>query len=397
LVADILDIVRTADLTVDTSASLTITTKEEYDAALETRFQSKVELTVDQNTAIDTAVKARFDAIVANYPATPALRAEVLSCLNSKKAIIDGILTELNTQVAAALVQYYNAFTAYQLALKAYFDAWVELVKGADEVAIATAQISIHAQRATAAAGDIAFYIQANEQAVRAKTLVVTDAVLAWLTAVNANAADVAAKRDAAEAAVRAVIVAQIDWRRAKDLKAKVEAEIERIKLRLQAAVEDLRNAAEKVWADVRAKVIAAFENSAAVIEAHRQALAEYLSGIRCDTSAATITVVADGTDGAVNIQFRGIKCTDTRPAAEFKEILCASFKAYFLTQGAAATIETYGCVAVTAKKREIGQAQDVGADMTAQNAGTPAPTTSPATSVVACFFVPLVAFFFHF
>jgi len=118
-----------------------------------------------------------------------------MTSLTTKKALIDEFLTQLNTQVAAALVQYYNAFTAYQLALKAYFDAWVELVKGADEVAIATAQISIHAQRATAAAGDIAFYIQANEQAVRAKTLVVTDAVLAWLTAVNANAADVAAKR----------------------------------------------------------------------------------------------------------------------------------------------------------------------------------------------------------
>jgi len=308
-------------------------------------------------------------------------------------------LDQINETVAAALTAAYNDFTNFKIVLAAYFDGWAELVAGADEVAIIQAQISFQAQRAVEITGNAAFYKAYLEQEVRASWKAVADATVAYLNAVaSGTAAQIATARTNLETAVETSVYLQVDYRRADELEDVVKAEVDRIKDLLDAKKTELENAATRAWAAIRADLIARFN---AEVEEHRRRLTDYLAGIRCDFTAATLTVQTDANnaDAEVVVQLRGVNCYTDLSGAELDAAFCASLTAYFVNEGAVATVNTYSCATVTAKKRfGLQSGSAVAADMTASDQSTPTPVdTSNSASFVACIVLLLVAFLFHF
>jgi gas vesicle protein len=403
IVADLVDIVREADLHVDTSVDVEITNSDTYKASVTAKFSSNIDLTADQTTQIEAAVKARVDNLQARFEAQTALaKAATLICIRAKRDYFVGLLDTINTQVSATLVASYALFSAYKSAVKDAFDAWQQALGDNSAVAIATATISYQAQIAIQWGGDVAFYLVFVQQEQRTNWKAVGIAFDAYANALAANpqvAADVTATRANLDAALKAAITASIDLRRAQALKDKVNAEIETIKTRLAEAKTRLDNAVAQAWAEVRAQIVSVFANVAAQIEAHRQRLQDYLASIRCDTATATITVNQDGTNGAVTVQIRGITCYADKPIGDLQTAWCAAVRAYFVMEGAQATVNTYACNAV-AKKRALGQSgQTVNGDIVANdpNANPPPVSTNASPSVVACIVLLLVACLFHF
>jgi len=393
IVADIDTISRDLDLRVNADFSVTASSEAEYNDQVNARFSTDIELSAQASADIDAAVQARLDAVVAAFPVLQ--RDAILLCLTAKKALIDGLITAINEAVTQALTDTYNAFKDWQLKVKAAFDAWVSVIANADVKAIVDAQISVNTQRAIQLAGDVTFYVNLQEQKQRELYLNVSTAVYAYLVAVKNNVG-VDAARAEAEVQVRAVIIAAIDLRRAQAIKAAVTAEIEAIKERLKNAEDEAKVAAQRAYTEVRAALIAAYQDTANKIEEYRARIAEYLAGIRCDASTATITVQADSNQvsGDLTIQVRGIKCYDTsRSEDDRKALFCASLKAYFIAEGATAKAETYGCAIVNAKRSL--QQSSFDADMTASDPN--GSQTSSSTSVVACLFALLFAMLFHF
>jgi phage host-nuclease inhibitor protein Gam len=312
-------------------------------------------------------------------------------------------LTDINTSVAGLLTTYYNAFVTYQGQVKTYFDAWINLVAGNDEIAIITNQISFQAQRGLALAGNVAFYVANYEQKTRQSWVDVADATVAYLTAVNTNAADVATKRTDLQTAIETSVQIQIDWRRAQALEDVVKAEIDRIKTDLAAQKEALKTAVDRAWADIRADIIAAFQDTAAQIETYRRRLTDYFLALQCDLTSATLTLTGDvnNADASLTIQLRSVDCFNTAGLTtdDLHAQFCASLTAYFVNEQAVATVNAYSCVAV-AKKRGLLQGSAMSADMTTQNPNPNGPTSAPtsdSTSFVACIVLLLVAFLFHF
>jgi len=399
IVLDLAAVTRDLDLRVNADFSATATTEAEYNTQVTARFQTNVELTTEQSNAIDVEVKARLDAVLAAFPVLQ--RTALLACLDLKRGLIDPLITAINQAVTEALADTYKAFTDWQADVKTAFDQWVSVIADADVKAIVDLQISVNTQRAIQLAADASFYVTYEQQKQRESWLATSNAVYAYLVAVNANANDVAAKRTAAEAAVRASVIAAIDVRRAEAVKAQVAIEIEAIKDRLAQAKIDAEAAAQRAWADIRAALIAAYKDQINQLEEYRQRIAEYLAGIRCDASSATITLNTDtnNVNADVTIQVRGIKCYDSsRNDADLKALFCASLKAYFIAEGATATVDTYGCTIVNQKRALDQSGSSIDADMTASDPSSePAPGTNASANVVACIFVLLFAMLFHF
>jgi hypothetical protein len=325
-----------------------------------------------------------------------------LSCLATKKAIIVGLLDEISDSVATLLTEYYNAFVTYQGQVKAYFDAWINLVAGADEVAIITNQISFQVQRGVAVTGNVAFYVANLEQAVRQSWVDVADATVAYLTAVQAGVqADITSTRADLQAAIEASIKVQIDWRRAQALEDRVKEEVDRIKDELAAQKEALKDAVNRAWADVRLQLIAAFQDTQDKIEAYRRRLVDYFLELRCDLTSATLTLTGDvnNADADLTIQLRGVTCFNTQQLTneDLNAQFCASLTAWFVNEAAVAKVDTYTCATV-AKKRSLLQGDAINADMNAAGTNAPVePPTSDSISFVASIALFLVAFLFHF
>jgi hypothetical protein len=401
LVTDFAAVTRDANVNLDVSvrASVDISTEDGYKAAVTANFAAS-ELTAQQVADIKAEASARLDAVLAAFPV--ASRTTILLCLTAKKILIDTVVATYTSALTVSITTNFKVFTDFQDDLKDAFDAWVSVVASADVKDIIDAQISITTQHAVQLAGDAAFYIAFVQQKQGDSYLVVSNAVYAWLNAVATNANDVAAKRQAAEDALAASITLAIDFRRANEIKAKVDAEIEAIKQRLVTAKANYEAAVARAWADIRAQIVAQFQDIATKIDQYRQRIADYLAGIRCDTTTATITLVADTNDAqaAATVQIRGIKCYDTnRPDADLKAVFCASLKAYFIAEQATANVNVYTCN-VVAKKRSLEgvMATDVNADMTAADPNTNPPPPQSSSSVnVACIVILLLAMLFHF
>jgi len=388
-----------------------VVNKDQYDIAVSARFSFRGEWTADQTAAVNTAINARMDAVVAAFPTDTAGRINLFVCINGKATAIVATLDAIRAAVADFLTAYFNAFTEFQARVNTYFENFKVTVEGNDAVAIATVRIQVAAARALQTTKDIQFYVAEKEQATNAAISDAVTKVKDWLNAISigSTAAAIAAARETARAQLVVVVQLQVDLRRAKALETQVKAEIEAIRIELEAAKARLANAITIAWTDARAKFIAHFEVTAAQIAENQRRLAEALSNIRCDTVNATFTATLEGDQatGSVRVAFRGIRCYDARDQTYVSGFFCAALRAWVLTEASAARADTYTCVAV-AKKRSLeqGGGSDMSADVVATNPGTaPIPTTSPvpvsqqsaSTSIVACFLLLLIWFIFHF
>jgi len=283
-----------------------------------------------------------------------------------------------------------------------FFKNFIVVVSGNDAVAIATVRVQVAAARALQTTKDVQFYVAEKQQDATAAVSDAIVAVTAWLNAINTGAtvAVIADARAAAEAKLLIVVQYQIDLRRAKAIETQVKAEIEAIRAELEAAKIRLANAVAIAWTEARAQLIAHFEFTVAKVEENKRRLADALAAIRCDTVNATFTATLQGDQatGAVKVEFRGIRCYDTR--SDLSAFFCAAIRAWVLTEGAAVRADSYTCVAV-AKKRSLEQTgTDMSADLVAAEQTSPvAPPTpiSASSSVVACFILLALCVLFHF
>jgi hypothetical protein len=405
-----------AELTVDTTVVFQYQSSDEYRMALEQRFDSHADLTVDEQAQINATVKSRLDNIQTQFEASIQKTADVI-CLSVKKGVIVSLLSSINATFNADLDVQFGVFQAYEIALNATFNAWISVVSGNDAVAIASAQISIDEQRATKERGDVKFYVEIENQKVYESYTDVANTVYAWLNdiAIGASSSTIAADRAAAELAIAASLRAQIDYRRALELQTKMEDYLTSLQANLTQAKTELENAASRAWADVRADIIAHFQATSAKVEMIRMRLADYLAGIHCDTTSMNFTADYDSNDssGSVTVHVRGIVCYDNRTADQIHAIACACLKAYFLTDTAAASANAYTCAIVNQKRSYLGavmasspQGTEVNADVVAANPNNPpspvapsAPIPAPSSSsfVVASFVLLLLALLSHF
>jgi uncharacterized protein (DUF2267 family) len=411
--ADLATVVREAVLRVQPAVTADITTAEAYDGVVNARFGAEGELSTEQGAAIDHEVDARLTSIATRFLADlPAIRTTTIACLDARRIAITTTVTTITDAARRLLEAYFTAFKELQVLIAAHLERIKTLVEANDALGIATARIEFEAVRAGQALHDGEYFAKEAEQRLH-EAIGRANVKLRDYLDILARTVSTEVERTEARAAVRAeviiVIRGHIEIRRIAALRERLAAAIEHIRAELIATKTRIEGAAAIEWREARAGLVAHFEATAERIAEIRRRIAAALEGVRCDVTTATFEAKTEGdaTTGLVRVQFRGIKCFADLAVDAVRERVCASLKAYILTEAAAVRAQAYTCFAVGAKRGleqttfdtdVVGQDPQSTAPISPPT-GSPPPPAAPASGsapIVACIVLLLLSLLFH-